>query len=115
MSLWSSEQDVVLMAMECFALMNEEASLLMTLDGCNPIHPAPLYTAYYKFGREGQQVTTGRTALQKKIMAILRQVDIATPGNLEVCAYMVLKHGSMNGFEWQFICVIFIDSNFYKN
>ena len=84
MSLWSSEQDIVLLAMECFALMNEEAHLVMALDGSNQIHPAPLNTAYYKFGNESQKVTTGRTALQKRIMAILRQVNIATPGNIEV-------------------------------
>lgn len=87
MSLWSSDQDVVLLAMDCFALMNEEASLVMTLDGSNQIHPAPLNTAYYKFGNEIQKVTTGRTALQKRIMGILRQVNTATPGNVEVCIF----------------------------
>ena len=84
MSLWSSEQDIVLLAMECFALMNEEAHLVMTLDGGSQIHPAPLNIAYYRFGNESQKVTTGRTALQKRIMAILRQVNIGTPGNMEV-------------------------------
>ena len=58
MSLWSSELDIVIAAIECFALMNEEAGLLLTLDG-TPIHPAPLYTAYYKFSHETQQITTG--------------------------------------------------------
>ena len=85
MSLWSSEQNLVLLSMECFALLNEEASLVMTLDGNNQIHPPPLYTVYYKFGHESQQVTTGRAALQKRVMVILRQVNVATAGNLEVC------------------------------
>ncbi len=58
MSLWSSELNIVLVAIECFALMYEEAGLLLTLDG-TPIHPAPLYTAYYKFANEAQQLTTG--------------------------------------------------------
>eukprot|EP00795_Rhopilema_esculentum_P015875 gene15875-7206_t len=83
MSLWSSEQNLVLLSMECFALLNEEASLVMTLDGNNQIHPPPLYTVYYKFGHESQQVTTGRAALQKRVMGILRQVNVATAGNLE--------------------------------
>eukprot|EP00794_Sanderia_malayensis_P014143 gene14143-15620_t len=49
-SLWSSELDIVQLAIECFALMHEEA---------------------------------GRTALQKRIMSILKQVNVATSGNLE--------------------------------
>lgn len=78
-SLWSSDIDKVLLAMKCFGLLFEEACLLVT-DRPSPIHPSPLMTVYYKFANEVQK--TGRTALHKCILSILREVNVKTPGNI---------------------------------
>ncbi|XP_047141766.1 neurofibromin isoform X1 [Hydra vulgaris] len=80
MCLWSTNTEKVLLAMKCFGLLFEEATLL-SFDRPSPMHPTPLTTVYYKFSNEVRE--TGRTALHKRILSVLRDVNVQTTGNLK--------------------------------
>ncbi|KAK3767382.1 hypothetical protein RRG08_049749 [Elysia crispata] len=81
MYLWSIEIDAVLTAMSCFRLLCEEADIRCGTDEMAVTHLLPNYTVYAELAAASTVLTTGRAALQKRIMALLRKIDVTTQGN----------------------------------
>ncbi|RUS73016.1 hypothetical protein EGW08_019222, partial [Elysia chlorotica] len=81
MYLWSIEIDAVLTAMSCFRLLCEEADIRCGTDEMAVTHLLPNYTVYAELAAASTVLTTGGAALQKRIMALLRKIDVTTQGN----------------------------------
>ncbi|KAF6025159.1 Nf1 [Bugula neritina] len=81
MYLWSIEIESVLTAMSCFEFLCEEADILYCGDE-QVIHlHLPNYAVYQEIASAYKDLTTGRAALQKKIMPMLRKIGEPTDGN----------------------------------
>ncbi|CAD5126032.1 DgyrCDS14209 [Dimorphilus gyrociliatus] len=76
--LWSIDIDAVLTAMSCFHLLCEESDIRCGDDSTQTL---PNYSVYGELATSSTVLTTGRAVLQKRIMALLRKVDIQTLGN----------------------------------
>lgn len=85
MYLWSIDIDAVLTAMSCFHLLCEEADIRCGADEMAVTQLLPNYTVYSELAAAATVLTTGRAALQKRIMALLRKIDQSTPGTSQVC------------------------------
>ncbi|XP_050410069.1 neurofibromin isoform X2 [Patella vulgata] len=81
MYLWSFEIDAVLTAMSCFRLLCEEADIRCGSDEMAVTQLLPNYNVYSELAAASTVLTTGRAALQKRIMALLRKIEVSTPGN----------------------------------
>ncbi|KAL3856417.1 hypothetical protein ACJMK2_011181 [Sinanodonta woodiana] len=81
MYLWSIDIDAVLTAMSCFHLLCEEAEIRCGVDEMAVTQILPNYNVYQEMSAASTVLTTGRAALQKRIMALLRKIDTSTPGN----------------------------------
>ncbi|XP_067682311.1 neurofibromin-like isoform X6 [Haliotis asinina] len=81
MYLWSIDMDAVLTAMSCFRLLCEEADIRCGADEMAVTQLLPNYNVYAELAAASTVLTTGRAALQKRIMALLRKIDQSTPGN----------------------------------
>ncbi|XP_037071704.1 neurofibromin-like [Pollicipes pollicipes] len=82
MYLWSIDIDAVLVAMSCFSLLCQEAEIRSVSDEVTVNQLLPNYSVYQELAAASQLLTTGRAALQKRIMALLRRVEYCTPGGL---------------------------------
>ncbi|XP_052799724.1 neurofibromin-like isoform X3 [Mya arenaria] len=80
MYLWSIDIDAVLTAMSCFHLLCEEADIRCGADEMAVTQLLPNYNVYTELAAASTVLTTGRAALQKRIMALLRKIDQSTPG-----------------------------------
>lgn len=78
--LWSIEIDAVLVAMSCFALLCEEADIRCNSDELTVTFCLPNYHVYQELATASTVLTTGRAALQKRIMALLRKIEHCTQG-----------------------------------
>ncbi|VDI01747.1 neurofibromin 1 [Mytilus galloprovincialis] len=81
MYLWSIDIDAVLTAMSCFSLLCEEADIRCGADEMAVTQILPNYNVYADLAQASTVLTTGRAALQKRIMALLRKIDQHTSGN----------------------------------
>lgn len=80
MYLWSIDAEAVLVAMSCFSLLCEEADIRCASDDFSSGNILPNYHVYEELAQASTTLTTGRAALQKKIMGLLRKIDVCTPG-----------------------------------
>ncbi|KAK7488237.1 hypothetical protein BaRGS_00020544 [Batillaria attramentaria] len=81
MYLWSIDMDAVLTSMSCFRLLCEEAEIRCGADEMAVTQLLPNSAVYEELAAASTVLTTGRAALQKRIMALLRKIDQSTPGN----------------------------------
>jgi neurofibromin 1 len=80
--LWSIDPEAVKIAMSCFALFAYEADIRFGFDETAVLALLPNYNIYMELSSASTTlVTTGRNALQKKILSLLRRIEYATPGN----------------------------------
>ncbi|XP_067128062.1 neurofibromin isoform X2 [Centruroides vittatus] len=80
MYLWSIDIDAVLVAMSCFVLLCEEADIRCGQDDLTVTYLLPNYHIYQELAAASTILTTGRAALQKRIMALLRKIEHCTQG-----------------------------------
>ncbi|XP_037791195.1 neurofibromin-like isoform X4 [Penaeus monodon] len=85
MYLWSIDMDAVLVAMSCFSLLCEEADIRCVWDEVTATvtYLLPNYHVYQELASASTVLTTGRAALQKRIMGLLRKIEKWTPGCLQ--------------------------------
>ena len=78
--LWSIDIEAVLVAMSCFALLCEEADIRCGQDDVTVTYLLPNYSIYQELALSSQILTTGRAALQKRVMSLLRRIEKCTQG-----------------------------------
>ncbi|XP_053543134.1 neurofibromin isoform X7 [Ictalurus punctatus] len=81
--LWSPDAEAVLVAMSCFRHLCEEADVRCSVDEL-PVHTVlPNYNTFMEFASVSNMMATGRSTLQKRVMALLRRIEHPTAGNTE--------------------------------
>ncbi|XP_076842773.1 neurofibromin isoform X4 [Brachyhypopomus gauderio] len=83
MFLWSPDMEAVLVAMSCFRNLCEEADIRCSVDEVPVQTILPNYNTFMEFASVSNMMATGRSALQKRVMALLRRIEHPTPGNTE--------------------------------
>ncbi|XP_074045107.1 neurofibromin isoform X16 [Macrotis lagotis] len=83
MFLWSPDIEAVLVAMSCFRHLCEEADIRCGIDEISVHHFLPNYNTFMEFASVSNMMSTGRAALQKRVMALLRRIEHPTAGNTE--------------------------------
>ncbi|XP_044286035.1 neurofibromin isoform X4 [Varanus komodoensis] len=83
MSLWSPDTEAVLVAMSCFRHLCEEADIRCGVDEVSVHNFLPNYNTFMEFASVSNMLSTGRAALQKRVMALLRRIEHPTAGNTE--------------------------------
>uniref|UniRef100_A0A803SV01 Neurofibromin 1 n=1 Tax=Anolis carolinensis TaxID=28377 RepID=A0A803SV01_ANOCA len=83
MSLWSPDAEAVLVAMSCFRHLCEEADIRCGVDEVSVHNFLPNYNTFMEFASVSNVMSTGRAALQKRVMALLRRIEHPTSGNTE--------------------------------
>ncbi|XP_048375268.1 neurofibromin-like isoform X2 [Sphaerodactylus townsendi] len=91
MSLWSPDTEAVLVAMSCFRHLCEEADIRCGVDEVSVHNFLPNYNTFMEFASVSNMMSTGRAALQKRAMALLRRIEHPTPGNTEAWEDTFLK------------------------
>ncbi|KAK0170129.1 hypothetical protein PV328_010729 [Microctonus aethiopoides] len=75
MHLWSIDMEAVLVALSCFSLLCEEADIRCGSDEVAVTCLLPNYQLYIELAQTSTALITGRAALQKRIMALLRKIE----------------------------------------
>ncbi|KAG8451956.1 hypothetical protein GDO86_003952 [Hymenochirus boettgeri] len=83
MFLWSPDTEAVLVAMSCFRSLCEEADIRCGVDEVSVHNFLPNYNTFMEFASVSNMMSTGRAALQKRVMALLRRIENPTAGNTE--------------------------------
>ncbi|EGV94354.1 Neurofibromin [Cricetulus griseus] len=83
MFLWSPDTEAVLVAMSCFRHLCEEADIRCGVDEVSVHNFLPNYNTFMEFASVSNMMSTGRAALQKRVMALLRRIEHPTAGNTE--------------------------------
>ncbi|XP_069040598.1 neurofibromin isoform X5 [Lepisosteus oculatus] len=83
MFLWSPDIEAVLVAMSCFRHLCEEADIRCGVDEVPVQSILPNYNTFIEFASVSNMMSTGRAALQKRVMALLRRIEHPTAGNKE--------------------------------
>uniref|UniRef100_A0A4W5KLB6 Neurofibromin n=1 Tax=Hucho hucho TaxID=62062 RepID=A0A4W5KLB6_9TELE len=83
MFLWSPDMEAVLVAMSCFRHLCEEAEVRCGVDEVPVQTILPNYNTFIEFASVSNMMSTGRSALQKRVMALLRRIEHPTAGNTE--------------------------------
>ncbi|KAM4796529.1 neurofibromin isoform 2-T2 [Rhinophrynus dorsalis] len=83
MFLWSPDTEAVLVAMSCFRNLCEEADIRCGVDEVSVHNFLPNYNTFMEFASVSNMMSTGRAALQKRVMALLRRIEHPTAGNTE--------------------------------
>ena len=79
---WSIDPEAVKIAMSCFARFAYGADIRFGFDETTVLALLPNYNIYMELSAASTTLlTTGRNALQKKILSLLRRIEYATPGN----------------------------------
>ncbi|KAG9265119.1 neurofibromin isoform X3 [Astyanax mexicanus] len=81
--LWSPDAEAVLVAMSCFRHLCEEADIRCSVDELPVYTVLPNYNTFIEFASVSNMMATGRSTLQKRVMALLRRIDHPTAGNIE--------------------------------
>uniref|UniRef100_A0A452UIG5 Neurofibromin n=1 Tax=Ursus maritimus TaxID=29073 RepID=A0A452UIG5_URSMA len=84
MFLWSPDTEAVLVAMSCFRHLCEEADIRCGVDEVSVHNFLPNYNTFMEFASVSNMMSTGKSALQKRVMALLRRIEHPTAGNTEV-------------------------------
>ena len=79
--LWSIDVDAVKTAMSCFSLFCEEAEIRFGFDEMAVTQLLPNHNVYLELSATSNTITSGRNALQKKILSLLRKIEHPTQGN----------------------------------
>ncbi|KAG8232721.1 hypothetical protein J437_LFUL013314, partial [Ladona fulva] len=80
MYLWSIDMEAVLVSMSCFSLLCEEAEVRCGSEEVSVTYHLPNYHVYQELAAASNILTTGRAALQKRIMALLRKIEHCANG-----------------------------------
>ncbi|XP_008274602.1 neurofibromin isoform X2 [Stegastes partitus] len=83
MFLWSPDTEAVLVAMSCFRHLCEEADIRSATDEVPVQTILPNYATFSELASVSNMMGTGRSTLQKRVMALLRRIEHPTPGNIE--------------------------------
>ncbi|XP_064425136.1 neurofibromin [Latimeria chalumnae] len=83
MFLWSPDTEAVLVVMSCFRHLCEEADIRCGVDEVSVHNILPNYNTFIEFASVSSMMSTGRAALQKRVMALLRRIEHPTAGNTE--------------------------------
>ncbi|XP_019943811.1 neurofibromin isoform X1 [Paralichthys olivaceus] len=83
MFLWSQDTEAVLVAMSCFRHLCEEADIRSAADEVPVQNILPNYATFSELASVSNMMGTGRSTLQKRVMALLRRIEHPTPGNTE--------------------------------
>ncbi|CAL8344392.1 unnamed protein product, partial [Arctogadus glacialis] len=83
MFLWSPDAEAVLVAMSCFRHLCEEADIRSAADEVPVQTILPNYSTFSELASVSNMMGTGRSTLQKRVMALLRRIEHPTPGNIE--------------------------------
>ncbi|CAM4729486.1 unnamed protein product [Leuciscus chuanchicus] len=83
MFLWSPDMEAVLVAMSCFRYLCEETDIRCSAEDIPVQSLLPNYHTFMEFASVSNMMITGRSALQKRVMALLRRIELPTPGNTE--------------------------------
>nr|XP_049581580.1 neurofibromin isoform X8 [Syngnathus scovelli] len=83
MFLWSPDTEAVLVAMSCFRHLCEEADIRSAADEVSVQTILPNYATFSELASISNMMGTGRSTLQKRVMALLRRIEHPTPGNIE--------------------------------
>lgn len=83
MFLWSPDMEAVLVSMSCFRYLCEEADIRCSAEDIPVQSLLPNYNTFMEFASVSNMMITGRSALQKRVMALLRRIELPTPGNTE--------------------------------
>ncbi|GLD53014.1 neurofibromin isoform X1 [Lates japonicus] len=83
MFLWSPDTEAVLVAMSCFRHLCEEADIRSAADEVPVQNILPNYATFSELASVSNMMGTGRSTLQKRVMALLRRIEHPTPGNIE--------------------------------
>ncbi|KAM9452999.1 neurofibromin-like isoform 5-T5 [Salvelinus alpinus] len=83
MFLWSPDTEAVLVAMSCFRHLCEEADIRSSADEVPVQTILPNYATFTEFASVSNMMATGRSTLQKRVMALLRRIEHPTTGNTE--------------------------------
>ncbi|XP_029025964.1 neurofibromin isoform X3 [Betta splendens] len=83
MFLWSPDTEAVLVAMSCFRHLCEEADIRSAADEVPVQNILPNYATFSELASVSNIMGTGRSTLQKRVMALLRRIEHPTPGNIE--------------------------------
>ncbi|KAM9442690.1 neurofibromin-like isoform 7-T10 [Salvelinus alpinus] len=83
MFLWSPDTEAVLVAMSCFRHLCEEADIRCSADEGLVQNILPNYATFTEFASVSNIMATGRSTLQKRVMALLRRIEHPTAGNTE--------------------------------
>ncbi|XP_072557475.1 neurofibromin isoform X1 [Paramormyrops kingsleyae] len=123
MFLWSPDMEAVLVAMSCFRHLCEEADIRCSVDEVPVQNILPNYNTFMEFASVSNMMSTGRAALQKRVMALLRRAEHPTAGNTEAwedtyakweqATKLILSHPKIkieDGQEWinmtGFLCAL---------
>jgi hypothetical protein len=79
--LWSIDVDAVKTAMSCFSLFCEEAEIRYGFDEMAVSQLLPNHNVYMELAATSNTITSGRNAIQKKILSLLRKIEHPTQGN----------------------------------
>ena len=79
--LWSIDVDAVKTAMSCFSLFCEEAEIRYGFEEMVILQLLPNYNIYLELSQASNTITSGRNAIQKKILTFLRRIEHPTQGN----------------------------------
>eukprot|EP00064_Thunnus_orientalis_P004302 superscaffoldBa00000388_g4313 len=82
MFLWSPDTEAVLVAMSCFRHLCEEADIRSAADEVPVQAILPNYATFSELASVSNMMGTGRSTLQKRVMALLRRIEHPTPGNI---------------------------------
>uniref|UniRef100_A0A8K9WNP7 Neurofibromin 1a n=1 Tax=Oncorhynchus mykiss TaxID=8022 RepID=A0A8K9WNP7_ONCMY len=75
MFLWSPDTEAVLVAMSCFRHLCEEADIRSSADEVPVQTILPNYATFTEFASVSNMMATGRSTLQKRVMALLRRIE----------------------------------------
>ena len=79
--LWSIDVDAVKTAMSCFSLFCEEAEIRFGFDEMAVTQLLPNHNVYLELSSASNTNMSGRNALQKRILSLLRKIEHPTQGN----------------------------------
>uniref|UniRef100_A0A8C7M0E3 Neurofibromin 1 n=1 Tax=Oncorhynchus kisutch TaxID=8019 RepID=A0A8C7M0E3_ONCKI len=103
MFLWSPDTEAVLVAMSCFRHLCEEADIRSSADEVPVQTILPNYATFTEFASVSNMMATGRSTLQKRVMALLRRIEHPTTGNTEVLSLITSLYTSILGFRFEWI------------
>ncbi|RMX38597.1 hypothetical protein pdam_00008370 [Pocillopora damicornis] len=81
--LWNPDMETVLISLSCFGQMCNEVDIVQSSETLNVLQTSQNLNVYNELSQEATKFRAGRAALQKRIMALLRQLDSQTAGNFQ--------------------------------